>query len=104
GNAGSQPAITPKGFTTESAATGLTLRELEAFTRSGLSRFLALFHARIASQQAIGFESGAQINIDLQERPRNRQTRRTRRAARAATGGVDRDIVGVRQLHCLQWL
>jgi hypothetical protein len=87
-----------------SRMTGLTFRELEAFTRPGLPGFLAFFHARIAAQQSIGLERGAQINIDLQEGARNRQARRTGLAAGAATGSVDRDIVGVRQLHCLQWL
>ena len=33
----------------------LTLRELEAFARPRLTGFLAFFHARIASQQTIGF-------------------------------------------------
>ena len=33
----------------------LPLRELEAFTRAGLTRFLALFHPRIATKKAFAF-------------------------------------------------
>ena len=38
----------------------LTFRELETFPCAGLSGFLSLFHARIATQQALGFERAAQ--------------------------------------------
>jgi hypothetical protein len=34
----------------------LTFRELETLPRAGLPGFFSLFHARIATQQALGFE------------------------------------------------
>jgi hypothetical protein len=57
---GLQRSKTPLGAQTGksvfpwTAATGLTLGELEAFARPRLTGFLAFFHARIAPQQAIG--------------------------------------------------
>ena len=41
----------------------LALRELEAFPRAGLARFLALLHPRIAPEQSLGLERSAKICI-----------------------------------------
>lgn len=46
---------------------GLALGELEAFARSGLARFFAFFHARVATEKALFFEGGAQLRISLNE-------------------------------------
>src|SRR5204863_7467999 len=82
----------------------LPLRELEAFPRAWLTRFLALFHPRIAAEKAFGLERSAKIRIDQQQGPRNREPRRAGLASGAAAGRVDGEIIGVRQLHHLQRL
>src|SRR5260370_39899752 len=90
-----------KGFANEAVATGLKLRELEAVTRPRLPGFLAFFHARVASQQVIGFECGAQIYIDLHDRARNRETRPTGVATGRVTAGITLVIAGVLLLQLL---
>ena len=82
----------------------LALRELEAFARSRLAGFLALFHARVAPEQTLDFECRPQIVIDLQQSPRNRQTHRTSLPAAPAACSINGDVVRVRQLYRLQRL
>jgi hypothetical protein len=77
---------------------------LEAFPRTGLTGFLALLHPRIAPEQSLGLERSAKIRVHQQERPRNGEPRSASLAGSATAGGVDGEIVGVRQLHYLQWL
>jgi hypothetical protein len=45
----------------------LSLRELETLARAGLARFLALFHARIATKKPVGFQRGAEVRVGLQK-------------------------------------
>ena len=45
----------------------LTLGELEALTGSWLTGFLTLFHAAIASQEAFGFERGAECWVHFEQ-------------------------------------
>src|SRR5689334_22892760 len=45
------------------SCSGLTLGELVAFARARLAVLLALLHARIARQQAVALERGAQVGV-----------------------------------------
>ena len=75
---------------------GLSLRELEAFARAGLTRLLAFLHPRIAAEKTFGFQSSPKIRINEEKRARDRETGRARLAGCAATSRVDGEIVRVR--------
>src|SRR5437879_9671347 len=58
--------------TAAATAIELSLRELEAFARAGLSGFFALLHPRIASKQTLAFQSASQIAVGLKDRKSTR--------------------------------
>ena len=65
---------------------GLTLRELEAATRLGATVLLALDHARIAGEEAVGLQPLAQIRLEQRQRARD---------AVAQRAGLRRDAAAV---------
>jgi hypothetical protein len=69
-----------------------------------LPGFFSLFHARIASQQALGFEWASQICVDLKKRSRDRELCRAGLAHNATAAGVNEHIVSVNCLRILQRL
>ena len=87
-----------------SVRSSLSLGELEAFARAGLPRFLALFHARIASEQSIRFERCAQIGIGLEESAGNGEPSGPGLPGHAPAGRIDRHVVGVDRLGHLEGL
>lgn len=90
--------------TAAATAIELSLRELEAFARAGLSGFFALLHPRIASKQTLAFQSASQIAIGLKKCARNGESRGASLAGNAAAAGINKKIVGVDHLRGLQWL
>ena len=66
-----------------------TLRELETFARARLAVFLALFHARIAREQALGLQRAPQGRVKLQQRPGNAMPHRAGLAVRPAAADID---------------
>ena len=90
--------------TAAATAIELSLRELEAFARAGLSGFFALLHPRIASKQTLALQSAAQIGVGLNERPGDGETRCPGLTGNAAAAGINEKIVGVDHLRRLQWL
>ena len=101
--------MSPAGFdfaadTAASTAIELALRELEAFARSGLARFLAFLHPRIASKEAFGFQATANIRVGLEQSASNCQPGRARLTRGATAAGVNRDVVGVDDFGGLQRL
>src|SRR5581483_4210382 len=68
----------------------LTFGELKTLARSGLSRFFALLHARIASQQSFDFERTAQVGVNLKKSPRDCELRSTSLTHNTAAGCVNR--------------
>ena len=71
---------------------GLTLAELEAFASPRLAVLLTFFHAGIASEKAIGFESRAKIRIHPEERPGDSMPHSPGLSAGAATCDVHRHV------------
>src|SRR5208282_5923025 len=67
----------------------LTFRVLEPFARARLAVFLALFHARIAREQALGLERATQRGIGPNQRPGNPMPHRAGLSVRAAAGDID---------------
>src|ERR1700751_5380474 len=82
----------------------LTFGELETFPRTGLPGFFSLFHARITTQQALGFEWASQIYVDLKKRSRDRELCRASLTHNAAAAGANKQIVCVNSLRILQRL
>src|SRR6185503_19530067 len=82
----------------------LAFRELETLPRAGLPGFLSLFHARIATQQALGFEWASQICVDLKKGSRDRELCRPGLTHDTAAAGMDEDVVSVNRLRVLQRL
>src|SRR5206468_8786513 len=80
----------------------LTFGELETLPRAGLPGFFSLFHARIATQQALGLEWASQICVDLKKRSRDRELRRAGLTHNAAATGVNKQVVSVNSLRILQ--
>src|SRR5262249_1660755 len=68
---------------------GSTLRELEALARTRLAVLLALFHARIAREEALGLEGGTQVGVGLDEGARDPVADGAGLAGRAAAGDID---------------
>jgi hypothetical protein len=62
---------------------------LETLPRAGLPGFFSLFHARIATQQALGFEWASEIWVDLKKRPSNRELCRAGLTHNAAAAGMN---------------
>src|SRR5208337_2884509 len=70
----------------------LTFRVLEPFARARLAVFLALFHARITREQALGLERGTQSGVGPNQRPGNPMPHRPGLSVRAAAGDIDARI------------
>src|ERR1019366_7283336 len=66
-----------------------TFRELETFARARLAVFLALFHARIAREEALGLQRPPQVRVELQQRPGDAVPHRAGLAVRPAAADVD---------------
>ena len=66
-----------------------TFRELETFARAGLAVFLAFLHARIAREEALGFQCAPQGRVKLQQRPGNAVANRAGLAVGTAAGDID---------------
>src|SRR5207245_5620675 len=90
--------------TAAATATELSLRELEAFARAGLSGFFALLHPRIASKQTLAFQSASQIAIGLKKCARHGESRGASLAVNAAAAGINKKIVGADHLRGWQCL
>src|SRR5208282_4946995 len=69
-----------------------TFRELETFARARLAVFLALLHARIAREEALGLQCAPQGRVELQQRPGNAMPHRTSLAVGPAAADVDARI------------
>jgi hypothetical protein len=82
----------------------LAFGELETLPRAGLPGFFSLFHARIATQQALGFEWASQIYVDLKKRSRDRELCRAGLTHNAAAAGMNKQVVSVNRLRILQRL
>ena len=82
----------------------LTFGELKPLPRARLPGFFSLFHARIATQQALGFERASQICVDLKKRSRDRELCRAGLAHTAAAARANEHIVSVNRLRILQRL
>ena len=82
----------------------LPFRELEAFAGAGLPGFFSFFHARIATQQTLGFERTSQICVDLKKRSRDRELCGAGLSHDAAATGVNKYVVSVNRLRILQRL
>ena len=67
-----------------------TFRELEAFARAGLAVFFAFAFARVAGQQTLGLEGGAQIRVKFEERAGNAMADRAGLAVGAAAATFTR--------------
>ena len=59
-------------------------------------------HARIATQQALGFEWTSQVRVDLKKCSRNRELCRAGLAHNAAAAGVNKQVVCINRLGILQ--
>src|SRR5580704_4675780 len=70
----------------------LALGELEALARALLSILLALMLARVAPHHAEFLQLGAQLNVELQQRPRDSQLGRAGLAGWPAARGGDQDV------------
>src|SRR5207248_2264376 len=71
---------------------------------AGLPGFFSLFHARIATQQALGLEWASQICVNLKKRARDRELRRAGLTHNAAATGMNKQVVSVNSLRILQRL
>src|SRR5437762_299966 len=69
-----------------------TFAVLESFASARLAVFLALAHARVAGEQAVGFESRTQIGIGHEERPRDAVPDRASLAGGTTAADVDAHI------------
>src|SRR5688572_8156309 len=78
---------------------GLALRELEAGAGALLSVLLALFHARIAREEAGLLEALAKLGVVNLERARDAVANRTGLPARAAAVHRDDDVELVDRLR-----
>src|SRR5687767_13431711 len=72
---------------------GLTLAELEALARLGLSVLLALDHPRIAGQQTLGLERRPEPLVGGDQRARDAQLDGTRLTGEPAATDVHVDVV-----------
>src|SRR5215471_13160063 len=77
--------------------TRLTFAVLETFASARLAVLLALFHARIARQQAFGLEDRAQVRINGQQRPGQTMAHGSRLAVWPAARHSNVGIVFVRR-------
>ena len=69
-----------------------------------MPRFLSLFHARIATQQALGLERAAQICIDLKQSARDAELRGTGLSHRTTATRVNGKVVTIDCLGSLKRL
>src|SRR5262245_44042190 len=69
--------------------TNLALRELEPFASARLAVFLALLHARVACEQAVGFQRRAQARLRHQQGAGDAMTDRPRLTSRTSPAYVD---------------
>src|SRR5664279_6047321 len=72
----------------------LALRELERLARFGAAVLLALYHARVARQEAALFQDAAQIRLETGQRLGDAVANRARLAGQTAAGdGADHVIL-----------
>ena len=82
----------------------LTFAELESLTCLGLTGFLSLHHTGVTLEEALGFEGGTEIRIELANSAGDGETEGLSLAGHTAAVEVDLDVILAHEIGDLEGL